>query len=141
VAGISALVGLMTVQMTQKLRDVFDAMFGIQKGGDKGEIEVPENNIALNPKELQISINQSSVLVAVVKDNSNKAVSDVDIHFDIVNSDVVKPLRSSYKKTDASGMAILQIQANKEGNTKIHAAIEIKNNAEYDSSIVKVTKS
>jgi hypothetical protein len=31
VAGISALVGLMTAQMTQKLRDVFESMFGIDK--------------------------------------------------------------------------------------------------------------
>src|SRR5205823_268663 len=73
VAGISALVGLMTAQMTQKLRDVFDAMFGIQKGTDKGEIqESQENNITLIPKELQVGLNQPSVLVATVKDNANK---------------------------------------------------------------------
>jgi hypothetical protein len=38
VAALSALVGLMTVEITQKLRDVFDSFFGIQKDeGEKGE--------------------------------------------------------------------------------------------------------
>jgi hypothetical protein len=37
VAGISALVGLMTDEITRKLRDVFDTLFGIAKPkGEKG---------------------------------------------------------------------------------------------------------
>jgi hypothetical protein len=31
IAGISALVGIMTDEMTKKLRDIFDTLFGIQK--------------------------------------------------------------------------------------------------------------
>jgi hypothetical protein len=138
VAGISALVGLMTAQMTQKLRDVFDAMFGIQKGTDKGEIDMAENNITLIPKELQISVNQSSVLVAVVKDNGNKPISNVDVEFGIVDSNVVKSLDRTLNKTDSNGMVTLQIRGNKEGNTKVHAAIEMENKTIYYSSTVKV---
>jgi hypothetical protein len=138
VAGISALVGLMTAQMTQKLRDVFDAMFGIQKGTDKGDIDVTENNIVVIPKELQIGVNQSSVLVATVKDNANKPLSSINVHFGIVDSNVVKPLDSTYIKTDSNGMAILQIHANKEGITKVLAAIEIENKPIYDTSTIKV---
>ena len=42
VAGISALVGLMTDEITQKLRDVFDTLFGIAKPkGEKGENPEP----------------------------------------------------------------------------------------------------
>jgi hypothetical protein len=38
VAAFSSLVGLMTVEITQKLRDVFDSFFGIKKDeGEKGE--------------------------------------------------------------------------------------------------------
>jgi hypothetical protein len=141
VAGISALVGLMTAQMTQKLRDVFDAMFGIQKGTDKGEIqESQENNITLIPKEILVGLNQSSVLVATVKDNATKPLPSINVHFGIVDSNVVKPLGNSTTtvKTDSNGMALLQIHANKEGITKVHAAIEIENKTIYDSSTVKV---
>jgi hypothetical protein len=141
VAGVSALVGLMTAQMTQKLRDIFDAMFGIQKGTDKGDVEVnQENNIIITPKELQISVNKTSVLVAVVKDNANKAISGVNVDFGVVDSNVVKPLDSTQKKTDTNGMAVLSIQAIK-GNgsaTKIHAAIELEGKTIYTSSTVKV---
>ena len=142
VAGISALVGLMTAQMTQKLRDVFDAMFGIQKGTDKGDIDIiHEDNITLIPKELQIGANQSYVLVAVVKDNANKAISNVNVDFGIVDTNIVKPVDSTQRKTDANGMAVLAIQGIKgDGSTtKIHAAIELEGKTVYTSSTVKVT--
>ena len=53
------------------------------------------------------------------------------MHFGIVDNNVVKPLDSSTAtvKTDSNGMALLQIHANKEGTTKVHAAIEIENNS------------
>jgi hypothetical protein len=117
-------------------------MFGIQKGTDKGEIDVTENNnIALIPKELQIGVNQPSVLVATVKDNANKPLPSIIVHFGIVDSNVVKSLDSSSTsvKTDSNGMAILQIEGNKEGTTKVHAEIEIENKSVYDSSTVKVS--
>jgi hypothetical protein len=138
VAGISAVVGLMTAQMTQKLRDVFDAMFGIQKGTDKGEIEIHEKNITIVPKEMQISINQSSVLVAIIMDNANKPIPNLEVHFGIVDSTVVKSLDTPPTKTDANGIAVLRIQGSKVGDTKVHAAIELDKKTVYDSSSVKV---
>jgi len=42
VAGFSALVGLMTDEITRKLRDVFDSLFGIAKSkGEKGDSPEP----------------------------------------------------------------------------------------------------
>lgn len=142
VAGISALVGLMTAQMTQKLRDVFDSMFGIQKGTDKGDIDIDqEDNITLIPKELQLSTNHPSVLVAMVKDNAHKPISNINVDFGIVDNNIVKSVDGSQTKTDTNGMATLVIQGinGSRFTTKIHAAIELAGKPVYASSTVKVT--
>jgi hypothetical protein len=141
VAGVSALVGLMTAQVTTKLRDVFDTMFGIQKGTDKGEIDVVEDNITLTPKDLTLNKDMQSVLVAVVKDNSNKPVTNKEVEFAIVDSGIVKPCDGAKQTTDTNGMAVLRIDGIKEGNTKVHAMTEIdEGKPVYTSSTVKVTK-
>ena len=121
VAGISVLVGLMTAQMTQKLRDVFDSMFGIQKGTDKGDVDkIVGNNLTVIPKVLQLDISQIGALVAFVKNNVDKPLSNVGVEFGVVDSNVVIPLDMGFKKTDSNGMATLAIRGNAIGKTKVH---------------------
>jgi hypothetical protein len=127
VAGISVLVGLMTAQMTQKLRDIFDSMFGIQKGTDKGDVDkIVGNNLTIIPKTLQLNISQIGALVAFVKNNVDKPVSNVGVEFGVVDSNVVIPLESTLKKTDSYGMATLAIRGNAIGKTKVHAATVVE---------------
>jgi hypothetical protein len=131
----------MTAQVTTKLRDVFDTMFGIQKGTDKGEIDVAEDNITLTPKDLTLNKDMQSVLVAVVKDNSNKPVTNREVEFAIVDSSIVKPCDGTKQTTDTNGMAVFSIDGIREGNTKVHAMTEIdEGKPVYTSSIVKVAR-
>ena len=89
----------MTAQMTQKLRDIFDSMFGIQKGTDKGDIDkIVGNNLTVIPKALQLNISQIGALVAFVKNNVDKPVSNVGVEFGVVDSNVVIPLEIALKK-------------------------------------------
>jgi hypothetical protein len=130
----------MTAQMTQKLRDVFDSMFGINKGSDKGDIDVADHNIVLAPAEFDMNEKDHSVLVAVVKDNSNNPVSGSKVEFAIVDTNIVT-LERSDDKTDANGMVVMEIRGNKAGKTNILATTEIGNKTEYSSSSVNVTSS
>lgn len=139
VAGISVLVGLMTAQMTQKLRDVFDSMFGIQKGTDKGDIDiVEENTLSLIPKNLQVNKNQSVVLLAVVKNNVNNPIPEIGVEFSVVDSNVVIPIENTIKKTDSNGMAVFAVRGNEIGKTKIHASVELEKKTVYDNVLVQV---
>jgi hypothetical protein len=141
VAGISVLVGLMTGQMTQKLRDVFDSMFGIQKQDkDKGDIDLVEgDNLTMIPKTLQVNIGQTGVLVAEVKSNVNNPVSNVGVEFAVVDSNVVVPLESTVKKSDSNGMAIFTIRGNAIGKTKVYAATVVEDKTVYGNVTVEVT--
>ena len=141
VAGISLLVGLMTSQMTQKLRDVFDSMFGIQKGTDKGDVDkVIGTNLFVIPKSLQLTISQIGALVAFVKNNANKPVSSIGVEFGIVDSNVVIPLESTLKKTDSYGIVSLGISGNAVGKTKVHVATTVEDRTLYDTISIEVTR-
>ncbi len=66
VAGISALVGLMTPQITRKLRDVFDQFFGIGKSeAEKGDEPVIYATLKLNAERKKIEVGKESVLIAI----------------------------------------------------------------------------
>jgi hypothetical protein len=141
VAGISLLVGIMTQQMTQKLRDVFDSMFGIQKGTDKGDVDKAiGNNLTVIPKNLQLNINQIGALVAFVKNNVNKPISNVGVEFGLVDSNVVTPMESTLKKTDSNGMVSLGIRGNAVGKTKVHVATTVEDRTLYDTISIEVTR-
>ena len=140
VAGISLLVGLMTSQMTQKLRDVFDSLFGIEKT-DKGEVDkVIVNNLTVVPKTLQLTISQIGVLVALVKNDMNKPVSNVGVEFGIVDGNVIVPLESTLKKTDSYGIVSLGIRGNAVGNTKVIIAAIVEDKNLFNTFSIEVTK-
>lgn len=141
VAGISLLVGLMTSQMTQKLRDVFDSMFGIQKGTDKGDADkITGNNLAVVPKSLQLTVSQIDAVVAFVKNNANKPVSNVGVEFGIVDGNVVIPLDVTLKKTDGNGMVSLGIRGNAVGKTQVHIAANMDDKTVYETISIEVTR-
>jgi hypothetical protein len=64
VAAISALVGLMNTQVTKKLRDVFDTIFGIQKQEEeRGDIPSPGIVVKMNINKKELPLNDTARLL------------------------------------------------------------------------------
>ena len=116
VAAISGLIGLMTAQMTQKLRDVFDSLFGITKNNDKGDVgEGPsESSLILIPKELRVKVQQESVAASQVKDADGNPIDKVQVTFGIVDNKIAELLEPGDKETDVDGFAVARIRGNNE---------------------------
>jgi hypothetical protein len=141
VAGLSVIVGLMTPQMTQKLRDVFDAFFGIAKGTDKGEVEeIPSKNIKLIPSPVQMRIDEDSALIAMVRDNHGSPISKVGVDFGITDAKIIVPLEESHKETDNNGIALFRIKGKSEGKTMVVSKVKIGEETAYADSEVIVLK-
>ena len=142
VAGISGLVGLMTAQMTQKLRDVFDSLFGISKDNDKGDVgEGPsESSLTLIPKELKVKVQQESVAASQVKDTDGNPIDKVQVTFGIADNKIAELLEPGDKETDVDGFAVVRIKGNNEGNTQLIAAAKIGEETAYNNIKIVVTK-
>jgi hypothetical protein len=141
VAGLSVLVGLMTPQMTQKLRDVFDAFFGIAKGTDKGDVEeIPPKNIKLIPSPLQMRIDEDSAMIALVRDNHGNPISKVGVDFGIMDANIIVPLEEPHKETDNNGIAVFRIKGKSEGKTMVVSKVKMGEEIAYADSEVIVLK-
>ena len=142
VAAISGLIGLMTAQMTQKLRDVFDSLFGITKNNDKGDVgEGPsESSLILIPKELRVKVQQESVAASQVKDADGNPIDKVQVTFGIVDNKIAELLEPGDKETDVDGFAVARIRGNNEGNTPLIAAAKIGEETAYNNIKIVVTK-
>jgi hypothetical protein len=141
VAGISALVGLMTDEMTAKLRDVFDSLFGIKKSeAERGESPVKKTKrVELGAKTNSISINDKlNVNAKVSKSNGNPA-SGVITSFAINDSSIVGFTGASDQKTNNDGIATVEIQGKKAGATSVIAKATIEGDIETDEFTVNVT--
>lgn len=123
----------MTAQMTKKLRDVFDSLFGIEKGSDKGEIGISDTNVSVIPEELQITEGQESALVVQVRDNDGTPIPKIGISFGIVDTEKVKVLEVPFKETDANGISAVRIEGRKKGETDVIVA------AKFDGKIAHIS--
>jgi len=140
VAGISALVGLMTDEMTSKLRDVFDTLFGIKKPeAEKGESHIKKT------KKLELSASTNSIKVkerlnlkaTLTKSDGTPAVGFVN-NFSIDDISIVGFTGSSNSKTDNDGIASVEIEAKNVGTTSIIAKAIIEGEAEIDKFTINV---
>ena len=134
VAGISAVIGLMTPQIVTKLRDVFNELFGIKKDneeqGDKTSFR--GKNIDLSIENPEIKVGDESLLIGIIRDNDGKPRKDVSVDFAIFDSKVAsfKEKEGPYgKKTDSNGIVVQRFQAIKKGETL--AAITVKDTQLY----------
>jgi hypothetical protein len=137
VAGISALVGLMTGQMTQKLRDVFDSLFGINKGSDKGDI-ISDRNLILIPSELKLQKNEESIIVVSLRDNNDEPIKDAKIIFKISDPNKLESLDSEVKSTDNKGSTFTKVKGKNPGKTEIVVYSKVLDNKFLDSISVEV---
>ena len=135
VAGLSALVGLMTPQITRKLRDVFDQFFGIGKPeeekGDEPQ-KGTDTTISLSAEKNKIEIGKDSLLIAILTDQEGNPAEDIETHFAIFDSDRASLIEEQIppKKTDKKGVAVIKFQAKKIGPTQAIATAKIGKDAE-----------
>jgi hypothetical protein len=118
VAGISALVGLMTPQITKKLRDVFDQLFGIGKAEEeRGDEPGTGATIKLSAEKNQIEVGKDSLLIAVLTDSDGNPAEGIETYFAIFDSNRASFIEEQIppKKTDRKGVAVIRFQAKKEG--------------------------
>jgi phosphate/sulfate permease len=150
VAGICAIVGLMTAQMTNKLRDLFDVLFGINKGTDRGDNEEPdlieEKNgdgqgeiLLLSPDKITLAVNEDSVIIAIVKDDQGDPTVNIPIDFGILDVNIALLTEIGHKETDSNGLAYIKIRGKHEGETSIIAITKIKEKLHYISSSINVS--
>jgi hypothetical protein len=115
VAGLSALVGLMTPQITRKLRDVFDQFFRIGKPeeekGDEPQ-KGTDTTISLSAEKNKIEIGKDSLLIAILTDQEGNPAEDIETHFAIFDSDRESLIEEQIppKKTDKKGVVLLNFK-------------------------------
>jgi hypothetical protein len=140
VAGISALVGLMTDEMTSKLRDVFDTLFGIKKPeAEKGESYIKKT------KRLELSASTNSIKMkdkldikgTLTKSDGTPAVGVVT-NFSIYDISIIGFTAASNSKTGNDGIATVEIEAKKTGTTSVIARATIEGEIEIDEFTINV---
>jgi hypothetical protein len=141
VAGISAIVGLMTGQMTQKLRDVFDTIFGISKGSDKGDITTTDNFLTVIPSELHIKKDEEALVGIAIKDNEDKGVKDTKVYFSISDTDKLITNEKGSKITDKNGLVNFKVRGKEEGETEIVVYCKLPEHEYMKSITVKIENS
>jgi hypothetical protein len=108
VAGISALVGLMTDEMTSKLRDIFDTLFGIKKPPEeKGEDPSKKKSkadVKFSPENPEVKLNQELVIKAHITKSEGTNADNTAVLFKIQDPTVVE-LKTTDKTTDFAGIA------------------------------------
>jgi hypothetical protein len=140
VAGISALVGLMTDEMTSKLRDVFDTLFGIKKPeSEKGESHIKKTkSLELSGSRNTINIKEKlDVKATLTKSDGTPAVGIVT-NFSIDDISIVGFTGDSNPKTANDGIASVEIEAKKTGRTSVIARATIEGEIEVDEFTINV---
>jgi hypothetical protein len=148
VAVIGALVGLLTDEATIKLRDIFDALFGIRKPDEeRGDVatRIRGPKITLEPNKTEVKVGDSLDLNAkVVKSNGNAAYR-VKVHFSILKNNFAEftdvapsaPRDAADKETDANGIVTIKVKGVSQGESPVTATAtvdeEVKGNIQMTS--------
>jgi hypothetical protein len=144
VAAIGALVGLMADEMAQKLRDVFDSLFGLRKPPEeKGEdprkwgrntIKFPDG------EEITVQLNTEKVLKALVQKSDGEPVVKTKVHFMVKDTTVLEIVGKPNKtvadiETNTAGEAVITVKGISAKSTILEAstiveAIEVRGEVE-----------
>jgi hypothetical protein len=128
VAAVSALVGLMTVPMTNKLRDIFDSLFGITKPNvDKGEhsATIYKAQIKVHPQKTELKINERIAIMAMVTTNDGTPAEKIDVVFSLSNTDVMK-IEPLHQTTTSKGIATTIATGTNKGETTVTATATVE---------------
>src|SRR6478672_7672134 len=142
VAGMSALVGLMEDEMTTKLRDIFDTLFGIKKPvEEKGDEPIIVNKASIlfpDDQKTEVKVTDSIELKAKVINADGTPVVNNKVFFavdDAKNLEFIGTIDQTKANvdTDSSGTAIIKIKGLNVGQVIVKATTivdggEITNN-------------
>jgi hypothetical protein len=150
VAAIGALVGLMADEMSQKLRDIFDSLFGLKKPPEeKGE--EPDKwirNMLKFPdgEEIEIKVNAVKELRALVQKGDGSPIVKTKVHFVIKDTSVLEFVETPQKtvadiETNTAGEAAITVKGTLVKNTVIEASTTPEGGMEIKGQVsVKVVQ-
>jgi hypothetical protein len=148
VAAIGALVGLMADEMSQKLRDVFDSLFGIRKPAEeKGEEpnKWGRNTIKfLDGEEIEVIVNAVKELKALVQKSDGSPIVKTKVHFVIKDTSVLEFVGTPHKtvadiETNSAGEAPITVKGTLVKSTVIEASTTLEGGMEIKGQVsVKV---
>ena len=131
---MSALVGLMEDEMTTKLRDIFDTLFGIKKSPEeKGDepIKIDRTSIAFpEDQKAEVKVTDSIELKAKVINAGGMPVENAKVYFtidDVSKAEFVGTADNAKASvdTDITGIASLRIKGLKSGVVTITTTTKI----------------
>lgn len=147
VAGISALVGLMTDEMTAKLRDVFDSLFGIKKpAGEKGDDPTKRNLSSIifpSDQKTQFKVGEEIVLKPMTTKSDGSPAAKAKVHFVIGDPNIAEFTEVVEKATadvesDSEGIAIVKVKGVFRGKTQITATGKIEGQVEEIKNSISI---
>ena len=148
VAAISALVGLMNTQVTKKLRDVFDTIFGIEKEDEeRGDIQSSGIVVKLKIDKNELHLDDKAEVTVTINESDGTPVNNAHVLLEIKHPKIIEA-DDGEKETDSAGVAIFNIIGKGVGETSLNVKVTAKDkqgktmeaNAE-DDILLKVNKS
>lgn len=126
VAAISALVGLMNTQVTKKLRDVFDTIFGIEKEDEeKGDIPSPGIVVKLNIDKSELTPNEQAEVTVTINETHGTPIDNANVLLDIKDPKIIEA-DGGEKETGSAGVAIFKITGKEVGETTLNVKVTAK---------------
>ena len=132
---MSALVGLMEDEMTTKLRDIFDTLFGIKKSAEeKGDEPIKVNRTSIvfpDNQKTEVKVTDLIELKAKVINADGIPVENAKVVFaidDASNAEFVGTADKSKADvdTDSTGTANVKIKGLKVGNVVVRATTKVE---------------
>jgi hypothetical protein len=151
IAAVSAIVGLVTTPAMKKLRDIFDALFGIRKTEEeKGDEPVTpttkkerEANIKLSIPKSKVKIGEELEIKADVTKKDGTYANNIEVLFNISNSGIVAFKNGGHNDkvtTDFKGLAFATIIGISKGITTITATSILDRENKYGNATIDVTE-
>ena len=148
IAAIGALVGFMSSAATQKLKDVFDTVFGIQKPNkERGDVpkQGAETEISIE-ENIEIYIDEIKDINARFTNSLGIPQKNIPVTFIFQNNKIASFVNKEednivVKKTDSLGMINIQIKGLSEGNTFLAIVAKVGENIDNKIKFNDVAKS
>jgi hypothetical protein len=144
VVSISALVGIMSVPMSEKLRDIVNELFGIRKPEiERGES--PEKKcqprIKISALKTEIKVGEEMNLEVDVNKSDGSPAEKTPVHFAISDSTIAEFAEDiSKKETNDKGVLSVKIKGKKEGDVVVTVITTIEEEEEMEDEVTGKTK-
>ena len=118
----------MTVPMTNKLRDIFDSLFGITKPNvDKGEhpATIYKAQIKLHPQKTELKVHEQMAIMAMVTTYDGTPADKIDVGFSLSNAAVIE-VNPPHQTTSSEGIAITMATGKSKGDTTVTATATVE---------------